>query len=142
VGLPPPPRGPIFADTNILIRAQRGDALALAEIRAGETRVTPSQYKEFLNVTTPAQVKARKAFLDAEGVKVYGGPAAGAVAKDPNFRAVFDATRAAGHSRADAALAAFAKVTTAEAVTDEARLRNFFVHTRPRLGVPIRRLPR
>ena len=43
-------RAPIFADNNVLVSAFRGNANALAEIRAGTTYVTPNQFREFLNV--------------------------------------------------------------------------------------------
>ena len=47
---------------------------ALAEIRAGETYITPNQLREFLNVATSAQAAARRAFLAREGIQVFGGP--------------------------------------------------------------------
>jgi len=46
------------------------------------------------------------------------------------------------YGRAEAALAAFAKATSFEAVTLEQRLTNFLAHTHRRLGVPLRSISR
>jgi len=137
-----PTRRPIFADNNVLVAAaERGHASALAEIRAGQTLVTPNQLREFLNVNSAMQQAARRSFLDREGIAVLGGPQAGVVAHTSIFQEVFQAV-VVDHGRADAALAAFAKATGFEAVTLEQRLTNFLTHTHPRLGVPLRSMPR
>ena len=134
-------RAPIFADTNLLVAAaERGHAAALAEIRAGETYITPNQLREFLNVTTAAQAAARRAFLAQEGVQVFGGPRAGQLAQTAEFQQVFQTVLNAGQGRGDAALAAFARVTGFEAVTMERRLTNLLTNTLAQLGVPIRRV--
>ncbi|AUX27172.1 uncharacterized protein SOCEGT47_077530 [Sorangium cellulosum] len=133
-------RDPIFADNNLLIAAaEQGHADALAEIRAGGTYVTPNQYREFLNVSTPGQAARRRAFLKAEGIDVFGGPRAGQLASTPEFRKVFQAT-VGQQGRADAALGAFARTTGFEAVTKERRITNFFNETHRKLEVPIRRI--
>jgi hypothetical protein len=137
-----PTRRPIFADNNVLVAAaERGNAVALAEIQAGQTLVTPNQLREFLNVNSATQRAARRSFLDREGIAVFGGQRAGVVARTSIFQEVFQAI-VVDHGRADAALAAFAKATGFEAVTLEQRLTNFLTHTHQRLGVPLRSMPR
>lgn len=134
-------RAPIFADTNLLVAAaERGHAKALAEIRAGLSYITPNQLREFLNVATPAQAAARRAFLAREGIQLFGGPQAGQLAKTAKFQQVFQAVLRAGQGRGDASLAAFAKVTGFEAVTMERRLTNLLNNTLGQLGVTIRRV--
>jgi hypothetical protein len=44
-------RCPIFADTNFLDAAVKGDSGALDIIREGKTYLTPNQLHEFLNVS-------------------------------------------------------------------------------------------
>ena len=135
-------RAPIFADNNVLVAAERGNAAALAEIRAGKTFVTPNQLREFINpAAIPGhQLATRRALLQAEGIQVYGGSSAAQAAAGSNFQNVFRATTAGQHGRADAALGAFARETGFEAVTMERRITNFFNLTRPELQVPIRRV--
>jgi hypothetical protein len=135
-------RAPIFADNDVLIAAERGNTAALAEIRAGQTFVTPNQLREFINpAAIPGhQLATRRALLQAEGIQVYGGSSAAQAAAGSNFQNVFRATTAGQHGRADAALGAFARETGFEAVTMERRITNFFNLTRPDLQVPIRRV--
>src|SRR5438477_81795 len=135
-----PTRPPIFADTDLLAAAaERGHAAALADIQAGRTFVTPNQWREFLDVQTGRQRKARRAFLRRESVELFGGPAAAAVARQPAFQTLF--RRVAPHQgRGDAALAAFALQTGFEAVTMDGRLYNFLTLTLHGPRVPIRRV--
>jgi hypothetical protein len=135
-----PARAPIVADNNLLIAAAEGNhAGALTEIRAGQTFITPNQFNEFLDVATSAQRTARRAFLDAQNIRVFGGPQAGVLASSSEFQDTFLQV-AAQQGRDDAALAAFARVTGFEAVTMDRRLYNFLTQTAPQLGVPIRRI--
>ena len=134
----PTGRDPIFADNNVLVKAQGGNGAALNEIRSGTTFVTPNQYREFLNV--PFGRQARRAFLSDEGIEVFGGPAAGRLASNKSFQKTFSVVRSAGHSRGDAALLAFAQQTGYTAVTAERRLTNFVTHTLQDTTIPIRRL--
>jgi RHS repeat-associated protein len=55
-------RCPIFADTNFLDAAVKGDSGALDIIREGKTYLTPNQLHEFLNVSDKNQLNARKNF--------------------------------------------------------------------------------
>ena len=133
-------RRPIFADANLLVEAfERGNASALAEITAGQTFVTPNQFREFLDVSTSIQRKARRAFLENEGIALFSGPQAGQIALSIPFQEVFTRLLAV-QGRGDAALVAFAKSTGFFAVTSERRLFNFLTHTLSQLGVPIRRV--
>jgi hypothetical protein len=133
-------RARIFADSNVLIvAAEQSHAGALTEIRAGQTFITPNQYNEFLDVEPFTQRAARRAFLAAENIRVFGGPRAGTLASSPAFRDTFLQV-AAQQGRGDAALAAFARLTGFEAVTMERRLYNFLTQSLPQLGVPIRRI--
>ena len=102
---------PIFADANLLVNAaEKGHVNALAAIRAGKTFVTPNQFREFLDVSSSPQRKARRAFLFREGIELFGGPRAGAIARSAEFQQVFLQISTA-KGRGDAALAAFAKAT-------------------------------
>ncbi|KHL91173.1 hypothetical protein QW71_36200 [Paenibacillus sp. IHB B 3415] len=131
-------RNPIFADNNFLIAAaEKSDTIALNIIRQGKTYITPNQYNEFLNVSTTAQRTSRKAFLQQEGVGVFGGSQAKAISETSAFQQVFRSVKTS-HGRGDAALGAFAKATGYEAFTYERRLYNHYKHTLPNLGVPIR----
>ena len=129
-------RAPIFADTNVLVAGFRANAGALAEIRSGTTYVTPNQWREFLNVSEAA---ARRGFLEAEGVQLFGGPGAGQAAGGAGFRQTFGAVVGA-HGRGDAALVSFARETGYEAVTMERRLVNYVTQTLRDPAVPIRRI--
>jgi RHS repeat-associated protein len=133
-------RNPIFADNNLMIAAaEKGHAGALAEIRGGKTYITPNQYNEFLNVSSSTQRNARAAFLQNEGIDVFGGKQAGNIAGTAEFQQIFQKVEPI-QGRGDAALGAFAKATGYEAVTMEKRLYNLFTHTWPKLEVPIRRV--
>ena len=80
-------RGPIFADTNLLVAAaEKGHSSALAEVDAGTTYVTPNQYQELLNVNTQAQQKKRKAFLAAHHVRTFDGAVSKALAATADFK--------------------------------------------------------
>lgn len=129
-------RDPIFADTDLLINAQRGHPGALSEIRAGETYVTPNQFNEFT-----AGGAGRHEFLQQEGVQLLGGPEAGEVASQSGFQKTFGSVVGA-QGRGDAALAAFARETGIEAVTMDRRLVNFITQTLRDPNVPIRLVPR
>jgi RHS repeat-associated protein len=129
-------RAPIFADANVLVNAFKGNANALAEIRAGTTYVTPNQFREFLNVN---EVAARRAFLETEGVQLFAGSQAGQIASTATFQQTFGAIVGA-QGRGDAALAAFAKSTGYEAVTMERRLFNYIKYTVKDPSIPIRRI--
>jgi RHS repeat-associated protein len=131
---PAPARDPIFADTDLLVNAQRGHQGALNEIRGGQTFVTPNQYREFL-----AGGPGRRQFLEQEGVGLFGGPQAGRAAATPEFQRVFNAVSPA-QGRGDAALCAFACATGFTAVTMERRLFNFVTHTLRDPSIPIRRV--
>jgi hypothetical protein len=131
-----PGRDPVFADTDLLINAQRGHPGALSEIRAGETYVTPNQFNEFMAGGT-----GRHEFLQQEGVQLFGGPEAGDVASQPGFQKTFGSVVGA-QGRGDAALAAFARETGFEAVTMDRRLVNFIAQTLRDPNVPIRLVPR
>ena len=137
-------RAPVFLDNDVLVAAEKGSAAVLAEIRAGQSFVTPNQLREFLNVgkIPQAQIKARARLLEAEGIEVFGGEEARAVAGTEAFKNVFNAVVKAGHGRADAALGAFSRATGFQALTLEKRISNFFNLSQPQLGVPIRRLTR
>ncbi|MEJ8307391.1 RHS repeat-associated core domain-containing protein [Saccharibacillus sacchari] len=131
-------RNPIFADNNFLIAAaEKNDTKALDIIREGKTYVTPNQYNEFFNVSTAAQKKFRKNFLQQEGIDIFGGLQAKEISQTSEFQQVFKSVKAS-HGRGDAALGAFAKATGYEAFTYERRLYNHYKHTLPNLGVPIR----
>src|SRR3954453_12944254 len=135
-----PTRPPIFADTDLLAAAaERGHVVALAEIQAGRTFVTPNQLREFLNVQTGRQRKSRRAFLRRETVELLGGPAASAVARQSVFQTLFRRV-VPYHGRGDAALAAFALQTGFEAVTMDGRLFNFLALTLRGPRVPVRRV--
>ena len=136
-GAPSPTRDPIFADTNVLVNAMKGNANALAEIRAGKTFITPNQFREFVNV--PMNATARRGFLAQEGIETFGGARAGALARQPGFQQTFQAI-AGTHGRGDAALLAFAKATGYTAVTMEKRLYNFVTQTLRDPSIPIRRI--
>ena len=130
----------VFVDTGLLIQAaEAAHAGALAVIRARRTLITPNQLHEFLNVDSTRQREARKGFLRAERIEVFSGPRAGQAAQSPVFQLVFHQV-AGQHGRADAALAAFARVTSYQAITMERRLFHFLTLTRPDLQVPIRRI--
>ena len=132
-------REPIFADNDFMIAAaEKGNAGALAEIRAGTTYATPTQYREFLNVNSTAQRNARATFFKNEGIQIFGGEKAGNIAHTPEFQRIFKLIEPI-QGRGDAALGAFAKATGYEAVTMERRLSNLFNASYPKLGVPIRR---
>lgn len=62
------------------------------------------------------EVAARRAFLETEGVQLFGGPQAGQIAGTAPFQQTFGAVVGA-QGRADAALAGFARATGYEAVT-------------------------
>ena len=132
-------RSPIFADNDLLIAAEKGNANALAEIRSGDTYITSNQLNEFLNVNTASQRRSLKAFLKNENIEVFNGKQAQSIASSSDFQNVFK-TVAKDQGRGDAALSAFAKATGYEAVTMERRLSNYLIYSRPKLGVPIRRL--
>lgn len=134
-----PTRPPIFVDTDFLeAAAERGHAVALAEIQAGRTFVTPNQLREFLNVRTGRQRKSRRVFLRRASVECFGGSAAAVAAGQPAFQTLF--RRMAPHQgRGDAALAAFALQTGFEAVTMDGRLFNFLTLTLRGPRMPIRR---
>ncbi len=97
--------------------------IALAEIQAGETLITPNQLREFafFNGITNIQRHARLTFLRQQGIEVFGGPYAGRIADLPDFQQVFR-TIVEQQGRGDAALAAFARATGFEAVTANSRL--------------------
>jgi len=134
-------RSPIFADTNLLVKAaERGHVAALAKIRAGLTYITPNQFREFLNVANTVQAAARRAFLRREGIQIFGGQKAKQLAQSTIFQKVFQKVLAAGHGRGDAALAAFARATGYSAVTMEKRIFNFLTQTLRQLNVPIQRI--
>ena len=128
-------RGPAFADTDLLVRAERGHVAALAEIRRGPTLVAPNQFNEFL-----AGGASRRAFLEREGIEVLSAKAARTLASTPSFRQAFDSIVAA-QGRADAALAAFAKASGLEAVTMDGSLVNFIQMTLRDHSIPITRIP-
>jgi RHS repeat-associated protein len=117
----------ILADTDLMVKAMRGHANALAEILGKDVHITPNQLREFLNVTNG--LNARRAFLRAHDITVIGGSEAARIASDPAFREIFDKVIKQGHSRGDAALVGFAHVTGIEAVTMERRLSNVVIHT-------------
>ena len=128
-------RAPIFADTDLLVAAQRGHSGALAEIRSGKTYVTPNQNKEFL-----AGGRHRKKFMKSEGIEIYSGAKAGNIAQTDEFQDIFKMIKTTTHGRNDAALVAFAKSTGHEAVTMERRLFNYITQTIQRPDIPIRRV--
>jgi len=129
------PRSAAFADTDLLIQAQRGHAGALSELRAGPTYVTPNQFNEFV-----AGGPGRRAFLEAEGIGVFTGPQAGRVASGTAFQKTFQSIVGA-QGRGDAALAAFARQTGFEAITMDRRLVNFIRYTLQDPSIPIRQIP-
>lgn len=104
-----PGRGPIFVDNDLAVAAaEHGSINALNVIRAGATHITPAQLTEFLNVSSPCQIATREAFLSAEGILVFEGTEADGIAQSALHRRVYRTVVAAGHSDADATLAAFA----------------------------------
>jgi hypothetical protein len=117
----------ILADTDLMVKAMGGHANALAEILGKNVHITPNQLREFLNVTNG--LNARRAFLRAHDITVIGGADAARIAGDPAFREIFEKVIKQGHSRGDAALVGFARVTGIEAVTMERRLSNVVIHT-------------
>ncbi|HEX6340286.1 RHS repeat-associated core domain-containing protein [Umezawaea sp.] len=131
---PAPKRDPIFADTDLMVKANKGHAGALAEIRGGKTYVTPNQHREFL-----AGGAGRREFMEREGIELFGGPQAGQVAGTERFQSTFASVNPA-QGRGDAALCAFACATGYQAVTMERRLFNFVTKTLKNSPIPIRRV--
>ncbi|HKO90854.1 MAG TPA: RHS repeat-associated core domain-containing protein, partial [Polyangiaceae bacterium] len=125
-----------FVDSDILVKAFQGSAAALSALRRTTSFVTPNGLREFL-----AGGAGRAAFLEREGVQLFGGPEAGAVANSAVFQETFQKI-AAAQGRADAALAAFAKATGIPAITFERRLVNFITQTLRDSSIPISRVPR
>ncbi|OCG37238.1 hypothetical protein A9G29_11485 [Gilliamella sp. Fer2-1] len=132
-------RCPIFADTNFLDAAVKGDSGALDIIREGKTYLTPNQLHEFLNVSDKNQLNARKKFLAKENIEIFNGEKARLASNSSEFKKIFDLTIKSWHSRGDAALVVFAKTTGYQVITSERRLTNFFNLSMPKLGVPIAR---
>ncbi|GLZ30163.1 hypothetical protein Lesp02_23530 [Lentzea sp. NBRC 105346] len=129
-----PRRDPIFADTDLMVNAQKGHQGALDEIRAGTTYVTPNQYREFL-----AGGPGRREFMQEEGIELFDGARAAQVAGTSEFQTAFNSVRDA-QGRGDAALCAFACATGYTAVTMEKRLFNFVTKTLKNSPIPIRRV--
>lgn len=117
----------ILADNDLMVKAMRGHAGALAEIQNKTVHITPNQLREFLNVTSG--LNARRAFLRANDIKVIGGAQARQIASSPAFQEMFAKVMKAGHSRGDASLVAFAHASGIEGVTMEKRLSNYVIHT-------------
>jgi RHS repeat-associated protein len=67
-------RAPIFADNNVLVAAERGNAAALAEIRAGQTFVTPNQLREFIKTYDPSTGRwlSPDPIGESGGLNLYG----------------------------------------------------------------------
>ncbi|MEO3767231.1 RHS repeat-associated core domain-containing protein [Streptomyces sp. B8F3] len=113
----------ILADTDLMVKAMRGHANALAEIQSKIVKITPNQLREFLDVTNG--MNARKAFLKDNSISVISPADARRWASSPEFKEMFAKVMKSGHSRGDAALVAFARASGIEAVTMEKRLSNF-----------------
>ncbi|MBE1446732.1 hypothetical protein [Paenibacillus sp. OAS669] len=86
----------------MIAAAEKSDTKALNIIRDGKTYITPN---EFLNVSTTAQRNSRKAFLQQEGVEVFGGSQAKAISETQEFQQIFSLIKSS-HGRGDAALGA------------------------------------
>ncbi|MCB1035058.1 MAG: hypothetical protein KDD47_14620, partial [Acidobacteria bacterium] len=131
-------RNAIFADTNLLDGAWRGDANALAEIRAGKTFILQEQLDEFFSSRMHHwQVADRAGFLQREGILVWRGRARmnAEVAAGADLQRIRELLVADGHSEADAVMAAMAKYTNMDAVTSEGRMVRLFKETYPQAGV-------
>jgi predicted nucleic acid-binding protein len=129
--IPPPVSGPIagapaLVDTNLMINAlERGNAAALATIRASNPSITVRVYREFvLAANTHAQRMQRMAFLEAEGITILPKSEAALLRSTPEFKTVYQAVVKAGHSVTDAEMAAFARASGREVLTAEKRLTN------------------
>jgi hypothetical protein len=131
------PLGPYLLDNDVLIAAQRGDTTALQLMKGNY--ITSGVLNEFLNVNTNAQRQALKAFISDSGVQVLDGNLQRQLAESPEFRRVFDQLVKAGHSRTDAAVAAFSKAGGISLVTGEKRLYNVLTNTYRQLGVSVAR---
>ena len=131
----------IFADTDLLIHAMKGNANAMnALTSASKVYLTPNIYREFI-----AGGVGTRQFLKQIGAEVYGGERAAAASKLDEFREVFHAVNAQ-FGRGDASLLAFSRVTKIRAVTMERRLFNWATQNSSsvmrRLPVPITRVVR
>ena len=132
------PAGPYLIDTGVLIQAQRGDATALQLLRGNYT--TQGVVNEFLNVTTNVQRQQLKAFLNSSGIQVMDAQTAKTLSSSADFQQVFNQLVKAGHSRTDAALAAFSKTSGMTTITTEKRLYNAVTYTYSKSGVSMARL--
>ncbi|MBN1959548.1 MAG: VCBS repeat-containing protein [Deltaproteobacteria bacterium] len=135
----------IFADTDVLVNAAEhasttlGSRASAALRAADEVLITPNQLREFLHFPgiTSAQRSARRAFLEREGIRLFGGPRAGATAATSAFQEAFQALRRQ-QGRGDAALMAFSRATGIPAVTANTKLLRFIDQT---LGASSRTRP-
>ncbi|MCU0543439.1 MAG: toxin [Oscillatoriaceae cyanobacterium Prado104] len=117
-------RPPTIVDANVLARAaDQGNPNALAAIRSGDPRITFSQLREFLDVTSEVQQVQRAQFLLEEGVT----PLSPRVAQltTPELRDTFwqiARQQGAGDTTADAALVIHGRQTGYPILTGDGRL--------------------
>jgi hypothetical protein len=124
-------RGPILADTNVLVRAFGGHAGARELLSSGTTYMTEGVEKEFLNV---AEAPTRQQFLTDMGIQRFESAT---VVGTKTYQSVFQEVLAAGHTAVDADLLGSAASSGYTAVSEERRLVNFVLFSRPANAIPI-----
>jgi hypothetical protein len=127
----------VLVDNDVKVMAFKGNSNAISALSVSARKyITPNQLREFLNVTTQAEKKARRAFLAQQGIKVLNPKAASHLAGTSIFKVTFGVISKT-HGRGDAALVSFARAGNFKILTGEKRLPNFVTNT---LGIDIRHL--
>jgi hypothetical protein len=125
-------RRPVIVDNDVLVRASRGDANALAALRAHDPHVTFSQIREFFEVESEVQQTRRAQFLLDEGVNPLS-PGVAHLTTPELSKTFWDVAHRAGTG--DAAMVIHALQKQWPILTGESRLTNTVQKTLQILGV-------